>query len=316
MISILKILRYIVYEPIKKRKPSLILLRITQLLHDRTAGRSNASFRHLGTMLKPIVPLPSSALMDKNAVTTSVSKLKRCGWDILPYRLSLSDVAELKKFAFSTPAYANEPSEQIHIDEMNIPNNIPRYMWRIDDLFHLPVIQRLITECPLHDIAQRYIGCRPIMTSLSLWLDSIYDKKFDAHIYHYDNDGPAFLKFFIYLSDVDIDSGAHTYIEGSQGIGKPAHLSRSKRYKRDELLKHYGDEKEIVFSAPAGTIIAEDTSGFHKGTTPKTNYRMLLHMQYAMLDIPHVDEFSPFFKKVSIDGINPAIKRICQKFIN
>ncbi len=315
MSNISKTFSYLVLEPIKQKRLSLILLRTSQLLHDKTHGRFDAWFRRLGKIMKPKISLPSSDLMNETALAASTATLKRRGWDILSYRLSENDVNELRKFAFSERAYANDPSEQIHITENNIPSDHPRYVWRMPDLFNLPVIQRLLAQSPFHDLAQRYIDSRPVMTSLSLWLDPVYNKKYDAHVYHHDNDGPAFLKFFIYLSDVTIDSGAHTYIEGSQGMGKPAHLSRSRRYERNELIDYYGAEKEIVFSAPAGTIIAEDTSGFHKGTTPKTSYRLLLQIQYAMFDIPHPEEFSPDFKKVHIEGLDPAIKRICYKFV-
>ena len=306
---------YFIFEPIKKKRLSLIPLRIAQVLHDRTAGRSNASFRRLGKMLWPKIILPPSSQMNEEAITASTNKINQRGWDILPYQMSASDILELRRFAFSTSCYANNPDEKIRITEGSIPNDSGLYVWRMTDLFQLPVIQRLLKESPLHDIAERYIGSRPTLTSLSLWLNPVYNKKFDAHIYHYDNDGPAFLKFFIYLNDVDMDSGAHVYIESSQREGKPDFLSRSKRYDRSELLNYYGTEKEIIFSAPAGTIIAEDTSGFHKGTTPKKNYRLLLVVQYAMFDIPHIEEFSPDFKKIHIEGLNPAIKQICRKFV-
>jgi len=60
-------------------------------------------------------------------------------------------------------------------------------------------------------------------------------------------------------------------------------------------------------------ILAEDTAGFHKGTTPK-NYRLLLQLQYATLDIPHQEEFAGLVGKVRLDGLDPGIKRIARKF--
>lgn len=316
MSNIIKTFRYLVLEPMKQGRSGLVLLRIAQVLHDRTQSRSDLWFQRLGKMMKPKVQLPSSKLMDENAIKEATSSLFKNGWNILPFKLGAEDIAELKKFAFSQKAYAKNLNEQINISETNIPNDFGRYEWRIPDLLSLPVVQRLIKEGPYHKIAQAYIGSRPTMTSVCLWLDPIYHKKYDAHVYHYDNDGPAFLKFFIYLTDVDIDSGAHMYIEGTQGPDKPAHLSKSKRYERSDLLDYYGAEKEIVFSAPAGTIIAEDTAGFHKGTTPTKSHRLLLQIQYAMFDIPHMEEDSPAFHKVHIEGLDPNIKQICHKFVN
>ena len=306
---------YLILEPLKQKRLALIVLRTAQLLHDKTQSRSDIWFQRLGKIIKPKVQLPISLIMNESAIATITSSLLQHGSNILPFRLSAEDIASLKKFAFSVPAYTKDPSEKINISEANIPNEFPRYEWQIPDLFRLPVVQKLIKDGPFHKIAQAYIGSRPTMTSVSLWLDTIYTKKYAAHVYHHDNDGPAFLKFFIYLTNVDLESGAHMYIDGSQGPGKPPHLSQSRRYERSELIDYYGEEKEIIFAAPAGTVIAEDTSGFHKGTTPTKSYRLLLQIQYAMYDIPHIGEDSPVFEKVHIEGLPSSIQKICHKFV-
>lgn len=315
MNSINSIFKYLILEPIKENNLSLIILRTAQILYDKTNGRSNAWFCFFGRLFRPKLILPKSAMMSDEKIRDSIKKLKDRGWDILPFKLSESDITEFQKFAFSQPAYAKNLEEKIVINKDSIPNEYGRYMWKMDELLKLPVVQNIITNGPFHQIAQLYIDSRPIMTSISLWLDPVYDKKYDAHVYHYDNDGPAFLKFFIYLSDVDLDSGAHTYIETSHGTQKPAHLSRSRRYDKKELTDYYGEEKEIVFGAPAGTIIAEDTSGFHKGTTPKKSHRLLFQIQYALFDIPNKEERLPGFKKATIANLDSNIRNICRKFI-
>jgi hypothetical protein len=112
-----------------------------------------------------------------------------------------------------------------------------------------------------------------------------------------------------------MDSGAHTYIQKSHSHIKPKAFRRSIRYQAEDLLAHYGPENEIVFSAPAGTILAEDTAGYHRGTTPKNHPRLLLQIQYAAMDIPHVEEFTLGITPVKIDHMNQSIKRIAKKFV-
>lgn len=252
--------------------------------------------------------------MDERAVAESVAALRKGGWNILPFQLSTQSIDEITQFSFSTSAYALCPSERIPVNADEPPREHPRYEWRISELISLPAVQNLLADSALYQVAQGYIGCRPVLTSITLWLDTVHDGKFDAHIYHYDNDGPAFLKFFIYLSDVDIDSGAHTYIQGSQGHIKPPQFHRSQRYNRDELLRHYGDANEMVFSAPAGTIIAEDTAGFHRGMDPTTRPRLLMQIEYAALDIPHVEEFVLGVVPVRIAGLGAGAALIARKF--
>jgi len=252
--------------------------------------------------------------MDEHSIAGSVETLKERGWDILPWRLADEDIAELRRFAFTTPAYAVHPDERIAITETSIPRAKGRYVWRISELIRVPAVQRFVADAALHRVAQDYIGCRPILTSICLWLDPVFDGTYGAHVYHYDNDGPSFLKFFVYLSDVDADSGAHTFIQGSHKHLKPEQFGRAGYQDRTDLLKFYGPDNEIVFIGPAGMILAEDTAGFHKGTTLKSGYRLLLQLQYATLDIPHEEEFAGGIDKVQVDNLDSGIKRITRKF--
>src|SRR5690348_7930370 len=280
-------LRHLVGEPVANRSPALFLFRLAQILHERARGRIDASMCRLAAVLKPEVTLPPSRLLDDSAIAASVATLDRRGWDILPWRVDVADLEEIRRFAFTTPAYADDPARPVAITPSRIPHDRPRYVWPISDFIRVPAVQRLVADSALHHIAQDYLGCRPILGSITLWLDPVYDGKYDAHIYHYDNDGPRFLKIFIYISDVDVDTGAHTYIQGSHAHIKPERFHLSRRYERGDLLSHYGEENEIVFAAPAGTILAEDTAGFHKGTTLRRDYRLLMQLVFGAIDIPH-----------------------------
>jgi hypothetical protein len=302
-------------EPVRKRSAALFVLQLAQLVTDRGRGRYDALMQRALSVLKPKIALPPSQLMDEHSIASSVATLKTLGWNILPFRLPSSDLAELRHFAFATPAYAANPGDHITITEAEIPHTEPRYMWRMSDLIRVPAVQRLICDAALHRIAQDYIGCQPTLTSVTLWLDPVYEGQvYDAHIYHYDNDGPSFLKFFIYISDVDAETGAHTFIQGSHTRPKPVPFGRSSRYNRHELLNFYGTENEIIFTGPAGLILAEDTAGFHKGTTLKKDYRLLLQLEYATLDIPHEEEFDLGLDRAPLAGLNPGIRKIAKKF--
>jgi hypothetical protein len=307
-------MRQFLVEPVQRRSGSLFLLQLAQLVTDRCGGRYDALMQRALAAVKPKRSLPSSRLMDDRSIDSSVATLKARGWDILPWRLPAEDIAALRHFAFTTPAYAVHPGERIAITEANIPREHARYIWHTSEVIRIPAVQKLLADGALHRIAQDYIECRPILSSIALWLDPVYDGTYDAHIYHYDNDGPSFLKFFIYLKDVDAESGAHSFIQRTQVRLKPRQFCRSARYDRDELLKFYGVENEIVFEGPAGMILAEDTAGFHKGTTPSKDYRLLLQLQFTSLDHPQEDEYVGGIEKVRIAGLDPGIKRIARKF--
>jgi hypothetical protein len=40
--------------------------------------------------------------------------------------------------------------------------------------------------------------------------------KYDAYMYHYDNEGPGFLKFFFFLTDVAAGTGAHYFMASAK----------------------------------------------------------------------------------------------------
>jgi hypothetical protein len=312
--AIVTAVNYLVREPIEKRSARLLMARLVQILSERSKGRSDAVLARLLELVRPAVPLPPSALMDEPAVAAAVENLGRRGWDILPFRLPQGTIDALHRFTFSHPAYAHHPGERIAILAGAPPRDCPRYIWPMRDLIRLPELQALVADTALHAVAQRYLGGRPLLTSISLWLDAVCAQTYDAHVYHYDIDGPKFLKFFIYLTDVDATSGAHAFIEGSHGHRKPPGLTRAQRYQRDLLLARYGAERELVFEGPAGTILAEDTAGFHKGTTPTARFRLLLQLEYGLLDIPHEEEFFAPIAKAKIDGLRLPVKKIIGKF--
>jgi len=305
-------LRRFVIEPAQKRSSALFFFQLAQLINDRTGGRYDALVQWALSVVKRKITLPTSPLMDAHAIASSVTTLKKRGWDILPWRLSAADVAELRHFAFTTPAYAVHPCERIAIAEDSIPRTHGRYVWLMSELIRVPAVQRLLADGVLYRLAQDYIGCEPLLTSITLWLETTSEAKVGSQNYHYDNDGPSFLKFFIYLSDIDDEAGAHTYIQGTHRHLKPRQFDHAGFYDRDDLLGFFGAENEIVFKGPAGMILAEDTAGFHKGTKPK-NYRLLLQVQYATLDIPHEEELAGLIDRVLLENLDPGIKRIARK---
>jgi len=314
-LATMKAVQQFVIEPLRKRSSALFFSQLVQLINDRTGGRYDQSIQRAFSVLKPKAPLPNSIFMDNDNIATCVSSLRARGWNILGWKLAETDIAELRRFAFSTPAYANSPAERIVITENNIPHAYGRYRWLISDLIRVPAVQRLITDGAFARISQEYIGCEPLLTSVTLWLDPVFEGTYAAHVYHYDNDGPKFVKFFVYLTDVDTDSGAHAFIQGSHPHRKPAQFGRAGPQPREKLIAYSGAENELIFTGPAGLILAEDTAGFHKGTTLIKGYRLLLQLQYAALDIPHEEEFAPGIDRVRLEGVNPSLKRIARKFL-
>tara|TARA_B100000959_G_C14935159_1_gene605426 strand:- start:705 stop:1643 length:939 start_codon:yes stop_codon:yes gene_type:complete len=107
------------------------------------------------------------------------------------------------------------------------------------------------------------------------------EKKDNAQYFHYDCDYKKFLKIFIYLTDVDVNSGPHVFIPFSHTKKKLKHLCAERL--DDEIIdQNYKENGKEIFIGEKGAIIFEDTFGFHKGVTPINKSRALLILEYGI----------------------------------
>jgi hypothetical protein len=150
-------------------------------------------------------------------------------------------------------------------------------------------IQSLISDATLIALAQAYLGCVPVLSTIAMWWstsavfsDSARSEL--AQMYHFDMDRIKWLKFFFYLTDVSPEAGPHCYIAGSHRTGRqPAELLDRGyvRIRDEELQAYYGPEERIEITGPRGTMFVADTRGFHKGLTPRGRDRLLLQIEFC-----------------------------------
>jgi hypothetical protein len=147
-----------------------------------------------------------------------------------------------------------------------------------------------------------------------LWLNPPFQGQNSQNIFHYDNDGPAFVKFFVYLSDVTEGNGPHVFIRKSHSPVKPWQFHKGSRYEESSLLEYFGAENKRSFVGSAGTMIAEDTMGFHRGSEVVKSYRLIFQLEYSILDIPHHDEFGLGIQRLKMNGLEPSIQKVVDKY--
>ena len=99
--------------------------------------------------------------------------------------------------------------------------------------------------------------------------------------FHRDLDSFNLLKFFIYLTDVDENSGANQYIKFSHNNYYNQKISR-KTIAENEL-----DNEAInnlyTFTGKSGSVIAANTFGFHRGKTPTSHDRLMLVLAFSLI---------------------------------
>jgi hypothetical protein len=139
----------------------------------------------------------------------------------------------------------------------------------------------LATRADLVDLVASYFGCTPVLDSIQAWWSYPgNDTAKEAENFHRDNESIRFLKFFIYLTDVDSETGPHVLVEGSSSSPK---LTMLRRLSDNEVETEFGAERIKCIFGKAGDAFIEDTFGIHKGQLPKSKRRLLVQFRYSVL---------------------------------
>lgn len=161
------------------------------------------------------------------------------------------------------------------------------YVLSRDDTTDIEEVQQLISDPSLIAVAQNYLKSRPIFTAVAMSWSAAAKGRPDANAaqeFHWDMERIRWLRYFIYLTDVTPESGPHCFIKGTHRTGAiPQNLLKQGyvRHGDDVILDLYGKDAYREFTGLRGTIIAEDSRGFHKGKHPTNGDRLLLAFEMS-----------------------------------
>lgn len=144
----------------------------------------------------------------------------------------------------------------------------------------LRALHELAVHSTLVNLAAGYFSCRPYLDSVQAWWSlpgNAHPE--EAENYHRDNDSIRFLKFFLYLTDVDEGAGPHRFVAGSHRA--PRLLDR-KRLTDDEVDQNFAKKDQLSLCGRAGDAFFEDTFGIHKGQLPSSSRRLLAQFRYSI----------------------------------
>ncbi len=231
-----------------------------------------------------LIPLdfPSTRLVDSIEVDRAVAGIKRDGFYVFEHVAPLTVVEALRAFAEQVPSVARGAGTEPGPYPRGNPI-VGRYDIDEEPALASPEVQEFVTDPLMGLIAQKYLGQPVLMDEVAFWWTTnkrAEDANVNAQLFHQDRDRLSFLKFFIYLTDVKPDTGPHVYIKGSH-----ADVPRSLRgdgRKTDEAVREAGLWDNVMeICGPAGTLMAVDTIGLHKGKTPINGDRLALENEFA-----------------------------------
>jgi hypothetical protein len=161
-----------------------------------------------------------------------------------------------------------------------------------------PLFKQIAEDPLLKQIVRDYFQCEPVWTGTRVWWSyatnaSEEERRSFGQAFHYDVDDYLALNVFIYLTDVDINGGAHIYVRGSHRFKKLRHLLQLTRSRSDDdMLEVYGKERIETICGPAGFGFVEDPFCYHKATHPHLTDRLVLQVRFALSDYKTATEYA------------------------
>ena len=146
---------------------------------------------------------------------------------------------------------------------------------------------KLGLEKRMLDIANTYLGMWSKLEYVDVWYTPPVDKgdRRSSQRWHRDFNDRHLLKAFLYLSDVDADAGPFEYVPRSAPGSELDHLwpwrPLGDNYPPEEELDARISGRAVSFTAPKGTLIFCNTSGFHRGGFAVGKPRVLATVTYS-----------------------------------
>ncbi len=261
----------------------------------KTNGRSNDLIHRMFQFMhgKRKYPDAKGVLGDLNTqqVRGMASSIRKDGYYVFPKKLPAAMLAQLKDFALRTPARLNHPvdgqMEQATIDRAN--PQAQGFRFNEQQTLEIPAMQELLTDHSLLSVVQEYLQVRPMYSCSRMWWSTTVQpsgSKADllSQKYHFDMERVKWLKFFVYLTDVTAENGAHCYVAGTHKAGSQAKKFRKRNYARiddNEMIEQYGAGRIREITGEAGTMFIADTRGYHRGKQLTRDDRLLLQIEFT-----------------------------------
>lgn len=253
-----------------------------------TGGWSNTIFSIINKNNKKIKI--DSPEINKSSIVIS-NQINENGFYI--YRNYLSEKIVNKLVNFAENNLGNYAMDNLPIKltkEMIFDRKDPKattFLLNENLLLNNLLIQNIISDPLIISISQNYFQSQPILAEINMWWSTNFKKtpdKYAAQMFHFDLDGTKWLKYFVYLTDVNTFNGPHTFVKKShKNQGIPWHFRKNgyERISDQKIHQHYGKDNVCELIGKKGDLIIEDSRGYHKGKPVLKDDRLILEIQFT-----------------------------------
>ena len=163
------------------------------------------------------------------------------------------------------------------------------------------------------DVANTYLGMWTKLEYVDVWYTPPAGsaERRSSQRWHRDFNDRHLLKAFLYLVDVDEEAGPFEYVPRSAPGGELEHLwpwrPLGDNYPPDDEFAAKAEGRSVTFTAPRGTLIFCNTSGFHRGGFASGKPRALATVTYSSpASLASLTERNYSVRSDSVNGLGPA----------
>lgn len=227
--------------------------------------------------------------------SASTKIMRETGYLRLNQLLSAQQIVEIHNFLKTKQVVAARGSGQsFTLDE--IPAGTSTGDYPLETVVNCPHVLELANNPEVLALAASYLGYTPTITLMGIrWSFPGDSVDLDIQGFHRDLEMGS-IKLLVYLTDVDIKSGPHSYVQGTHLDRLPLRL---RRYSDEDVMREHGGS--VIITGSAGTAFAIDIKGIHKGTPPASRARLILTIQYSLLPCLNYD-----YEPVNYFGKSPV----------
>jgi ectoine hydroxylase-related dioxygenase (phytanoyl-CoA dioxygenase family) len=257
----------------------------TYELHDRLLANRTARKRYAHEP-PPLDPIQ----------TGIVAELRKEGYAVVPFSELVNEPGEWTELDAEATRFITETEAELSRERQGRESGLRRrpgkefvvrkYAYDVELGLDDPWL-RLGLNRRLLDIANTYLGMWTKLEYIDVWYTPPADEseRKSSQRWHRDFNDRHLLKAFLYLVDVDEETGPFEYVPRSAPGSELDHLwpwrPLGDNYPPDDELAAKIEGKSVSFVAPKGTVIFCNTSGFHRGGFASGKPRALATVTYS-----------------------------------
>lgn len=236
--------------------------------------------------------------------------LSRDGFAFLPGLVSREQVDDV--LAYCTDLPAHDPYRP-QLGTFRAPDEVPPVThvshYANDAILNAPHLLSIANDPRVLDVVEAFLGAKPTIGALRLWWSTPTASGEPEHAenFHRDIDDLRFIKLFVYLTDVDDESGPHIYARGSH---RENVLTTVGRFTDEQVAEAVGSDKIMRLKGPAGTAFVESTYGLHRGLPPISKPRLVFQPLYTLRPVIFGPSRPVRSQTPAEAGLDPYVNRV------